>query len=250
MSEQTAFYEIKDCFMPTALQVKDVDTEGGHVQFFVAAYGNVDSHNDIVLPGSFTKTLKENGPNAAVNRLKHLRHHDSDFPLGNVIEATDHPDGLILTSKVLPTTYGKDVLILEQGGVYEHSIGYKTIKSQRNSKGQNELIELALFEGSSVTWGSNPNTPTLGIKSMQPAEQANTLLDEMTKLYKALRLGGLSDDACQRLEIKVLQLKQAISDLLAQSLPTPEPATVSTQVVEEPIAVDLLGGFKSKLNLN
>jgi hypothetical protein len=84
MDKPAAYFEYKDCAMPTALQVKDVDTTGRRVQFYVAAYGNADSHNDIILPGAFTKTLKENGPGAATNRLRHLKDHMPTFPLGPI----------------------------------------------------------------------------------------------------------------------------------------------------------------------
>lgn len=249
MSEQAAFFQYKDCFMPTALQVKDVDTTGRRVQFYVAAYGNTDSHGDIILPGAFTKTLKENGPNAAANRLKFLKDHNPQTPLGNIVEAHDAPDGLILTGKVSNTSYGNDVLALEADGVYEHSIGYRTVKQQKTSKG-NELVELMLFEGSSVTWGSNPNTPTIGIKSLTPAEQGDFLIKQLGVLEKSLRTGNLTDETCQLLVIQTLQIKQAISDLLAQSLTTEQPDPASTELVVEPTEAkaDLVGLFSKQLN--
>jgi hypothetical protein len=148
------------------------------------------------------------------------------------------------------TSYGNDVLALEADGVYEHSIGYKTVKSQAAATGHKELVELALFEGSSVTWGSNPNTPTIGIKSMSPAEQGQFLLKQLGALEKHLRTGNLTDETCQLLVIQTMQIKQAISELLTKSLEAQEPATVSTPELVEPIQADFLAGFKSKLNLN
>lgn len=248
MSQQAAYFEYKDCFMPTSLQVKDVDTTGRRVQFYVAAYGNVDSHGDIILPGAFTKTLKENGPGAAVNRMRHLKDHSALHPLGPIEEATDTPQGLLLTSKISNTSYGNDVLALEADGVYEHSIGYKTVKQQPTKAG-NELIELMLFEGSSVTWGSNPNTPTVGIKSLTAAEQGDFLLKQLGVLEKSLRTGNLTDETCQLLVIQTLQIKQAISDLLSQSLATKQPEQ-STVAVAEPTDAELLAQFKTSLNLN
>lgn len=250
MSQMAAHYEIKDCFMPLGLQVKDVDTTGRRVQFYVAAYGNVDSHNDVILPGAFTKTLKENGPQAASNSLVHLKDHSTSFPLGPIVEAEDRADGLVLTSKVSSTTYGNDVLVLEADGVYQHSIGYRAVKKQASPQGYTELMELRLFEGSSVVFASNPNTPTIGIKGLLAEQQESLLLKHLSTLEKHLRKGNLSDETCQLLVIQTLQLKQAISDLLAQSLASQEPATVSTLALVEPTPVELLAGFKTKLNLN
>lgn len=244
-----AHFEYKDCFMDTALQVKDVDTTGRRVQFYVAAYGNVDSHGDIILPGAFTKTLKENGPGAGINRLRHLKDHSTSFPLGPIEEAEDAPLGLVLTSRVSKTSYGNDVLALEADGVYEHSIGYQTIKQQKTASG-NELIELRLFEGSSVTWGSNPLTPTIGIKSRTPQEQGDFLVKQLGVLEKSLRTGNLTDETCQLLVIQTLQIKQAISDLLTQSLAKPQPDVKSTEEKAEPTEAELLAQFKASLQLN
>lgn len=249
MSKQAAIYQIKDCFMPLGLQVKDVDTTGRRVQFYVAAYGNVDSHGDVILPGAFTKTLRENGPTAAANSLVHLKDHNTAFPLGPVEEADDRTDGLVLTSRVSKTSYGSDVLALEADGVYQHSIGYRTVKQQKSTLGHNELMELRLFEGSSVVFASNPNTPTLGIKGLAVEEQETVLMKQLGTLEKHLRTGNLTDETCQLLVIQTLQIKQAISDLLAQSLmPTPQPEEESTEEVAEPTKTDLVGLFSKQLN--
>jgi hypothetical protein len=70
-TKAASFFEIKDCFMAQPLQVKDVDTTGRHVVFYAAAFGNVDSYGDIIVPGSFKKTIAERGP-AGTDQLKYL----------------------------------------------------------------------------------------------------------------------------------------------------------------------------------
>jgi HK97 family phage prohead protease len=208
--------------MSQPLQVKDVDTTGRHVVFYAAAFGNIDSYGDIIMPGAFKKTIAERGP-AGSNQLMYLNQHDSWQIGGKVTEALEDSHGLLLTAKVEPTTLGNDMLILEMGRVYEHSIGYKTIQSAsetRNGEPVEILTELMLWEGSAVTWGANPLTPTVGIKSATPLEECNRLFKSMDRFDKVLRKGNISDEMGQQLELLHKQTKQALSDLLAASLET------------------------------
>src|SRR5688572_29748388 len=49
------------------MMLKDIDEKKGRVLGYFSKFGNVDSDGDMIMPGSFTKTLKENG-----HRIKHL----------------------------------------------------------------------------------------------------------------------------------------------------------------------------------
>jgi HK97 family phage prohead protease len=115
------------------------------------------------MPGAFKRSL-ENG----YGRLKHLNQHISTQVLAgtkrNLIVKEDSI-GLYFESKIAPTSIGKDVLIsYERGDLDEHSIGFETVK-QRKASSYNELIELKLWEGSTVTWGANEMARATGIKS-------------------------------------------------------------------------------------
>jgi HK97 family phage prohead protease len=216
----TAFFQTKDRFMSQPLQVKDVDTTGRHVVFYAAAFGNVDSYGDIIMPGAFKKTIAERGP-AGSDQLKYLNQHDPWQLVGKVTEAYEDGEGLVLTAKVANTTLGNDVLELEKEGAYEHSIGYKTIQSAsetRNGEPVEILTELMLWEGSAVTWGANPNTPTVGIKAISPLAECDRLFKSMDRFDRLLRKGSISDEMGQQLELLHKQTKQALSDLLAASL--------------------------------
>lgn len=251
-TKAAAFFETKDCFMAQPLQVKDVDTTGRHVVFYAAAFGNVDSHGDIITPGAFLKTLQERGP-AGTDQLKYLNQHDTWQLGGKIVEASEDATGLLLTAKVSATTLGNDMLVLEADGAYEHSIGYNTLKYQvedRNGEEVRILTELKLWEGSAVTWGSNPNTPTVGIKGLTALEQSERLFKNLDKFDKLLRKGTLSDETCLMLELQHKQIKQAISDLLATSLTAAKPAELATSVKGEPTGEELLTLFKSTLILN
>jgi ketol-acid reductoisomerase len=98
--------------------------------------------------------------------------------------------------------------LYKEGHITEHSIGFKTIKSQAKS-GYNEINEIQLFEGSSVLWGANANTPTIGVKS----QVKSVLVDEMGKTIKSLRNGHFTDETFELLELKLKQLQQYLAEM-------------------------------------
>jgi HK97 family phage prohead protease len=187
-----------------------VDMEDGSrvITMYYSAFGNVDSDGDVIMPGSFTKTLKENGPNAT-NRIWHLFNHSTDKPIAKPFEMMEDGFGLKARVKMPNTTLGNDTYELyKEGHITEHSIGFQTIKSQAKS-GYNEINEIKLFEGSSVLWGANANTPTVGVKS----QIKSVLVDEMGKTTKSLRNGHFTDETFELLELKLKQLQQYLAEI-------------------------------------
>ena len=175
----------------------DMEDNSRVITVYYSAFGNVDSDGDIITPGAFTKTLKENGPQAK-NRVWHLMNHSTDKPIAKPFE------------------------------MREHSIGFQTIKSQAKS-GYNEINEIKLFEGSSVLWGANANTPTVGVKS----QIKSTLVDEMGKTIKSLRNGHFTDETFELLELKLKQLQQYLSEMEDEESISPEPTAEEALPTEE-----------------
>jgi hypothetical protein len=92
------------------------------------------------------------------------------------------------------------------------------VKSQAKS-GYNEISEIKLFEGSSVLWGANSNTPTVMVKS----EIKATLIDEMGKTIKSLKNGFYTDETFGLLELKLKQLQQYLAEMEdEESVPSEE----------------------------
>jgi hypothetical protein len=195
-------------------EVKDIDEEKGIVTGYFSSFGNIDSDGDMIMPGAFTKSITESR-----SRIKHLWQHDVRYPLSKPEVLKEDPHGLYFESKVSHTSYGKDVLRLYKDKVIdEHSIGFRT---ERKNKKDNytELIELKLWEGSTVTWGANENTPFLGMKGMT----VENVITKMDNVYKAFRHGKFeSDEIFEQLEIYHKQLQQFIINL-----------SKSTHVVDE-----------------
>jgi HK97 family phage prohead protease len=187
-----------------------IDMEDGSrvITVYYSAFGNVDSDGDVIVPGAFTKTLKENGPNAT-NRIWHLFNHSTEKPIAKPFEMMEDGFGLKARVKMPNTTLGNDTYELyKEGHITEHSIGFQTIKSQAKS-GYNEINEIKLFEGSSVLWGANANTPTVGVKS----QIKSVLVDEMGKTIKSLRNGHFTDETFELLELKLKQLQQYLAEM-------------------------------------
>jgi HK97 family phage prohead protease len=185
--------------------VKDIDEAKGIVTGYFSSFGVVDSDNDMIMPGAYKKTLNENS-----KRIKHLWQHDVRYPLAKPMVLKEDSFGLYFESEIAHTTYGKDVLELYKGGVVdEHSIGFKTEK-KNEKKDYTEITEVKLWEGSTVTFGANENTPFTGMKGMNVED----VIKKMDNVWKAFRNGKFeTDEIFENLEIYHKQLQQLFIDL-------------------------------------
>jgi HK97 family phage prohead protease len=212
--------------------IKDVDVKTGTVTGYFAVFGNIDSDGDMIMPGAFKRTLTNN-----YNRQKHLVDHIASTK--NVLAGTrkgnltlkEDSIGLYFESKVAPTSMGKDLLIqYERGDIDEHSIGYE-VKKQQKASSYNELLELKLWEGSTVVWGANELAGVTGMKSIFKPDVLKKQIDEILKDIKSGSLD--TEELCDTLELTFKQLEQHIIDLSASST---QPA---------PVAPDPQKGVKS-----
>lgn len=224
--------------------IKDVDTAKGIITGYFSIFGNKDSDGDIVMPGAFKKTIQENGPEGK-NRIKHLLQHDTWKPLSTPMILKEDNKGLYFESKISLTSYGKDALILYQDGVYtEHSIGYNVVKREVDeSTDTQKLIELRLWEGSTVTWGANMDALVTGVKSLDKKDIYSTIIKKMDAIQKAIK-GDYTDEMIWQLEIELRQLQQIIKSLSEMSEPD------STQQQDKPITViDAIEFLKLNINI-
>lgn len=210
--------------------ITDVDPKTGTVKGYFSVFNNKDSDGDVILPGAFTKTLQENG-----SRIRHVWQHNISQPIARPI-LTQDSKGLAFESTISQTSLGKDVIILYEDGVIdEHSFGYETIKSA-SKKDYNELQELRVWEGSSVTLGANEMA--LGMPSKGWTKE--TLIAMMDRTYKALRNGRYqSDEVFEMLDVYHQQLKQLFFELIvatpAVAEATPEPIAEKSEDNEQVI---------------
>jgi HK97 family phage prohead protease len=200
------------------LKLKDVDAKSGVVSGYFSAFGMVDSDGDIMMPGAFKRSINDWGVEGK-GRIKHLLNHNPAQPLGKLTVLKEDNYGLYYESKIGTHQLGKDFIkMVESGLIGEHSIGFRTLQEQKSELG-NELRDVMLFEGSSLTaWGANENTPLIGMKSLKNIE---TMQEEIRAFDKFIRNSDASEETIDLCLIKVKQLAQAIEMMS------------STKVVEE-----------------
>jgi HK97 family phage prohead protease len=190
--------------------IEDVDDVKGIVTGYFSAFNNIDSDGDVIVSGAYKKTVAENGPMGR-NRIMHLLQHNPLMPLGKPMELMEDAKGLRFISKITETSYGKDVIKLYAEGVFnEHSVGFEIIKAD-NKAGYREIREIKLWEGSTVTWGANPNTPIESMKSWDKPKSEEML----AKFCNILRNGDVSDESMIQLEIGLKQLENHLKALQA-----------------------------------
>ncbi len=209
-------------------EIQDVDLTKRTVTGYFSKFGNVDSDDDIIVSGAFARTIRDNGPDGK-NRIKHLKNHNPNQMIGKVVELKEDSFGLFFKSVMSTNSFGKDALIEYQEELLtEHSIGFITLQSDQTEDGIQLIKEVKLFEGSAVTWGSNPETPVIDIKSMTYPELAN----ELESVVKYCRVGGLSDELVSSVEIKIRQIQQEISEREEAAIKEMEPLATEVDLLK------------------
>lgn len=130
--------------------------QGGVVQGYASLFGQKDQGGDVVLRGAYTASL---GRLAAAGRsVKMLWQHDPAEPIGVWDEVREDGVGLWVKGRILEdVARGREALaLLAAGAIDGLSIGYRTLRAERDGKGQRLLAELELWEVSLVTFPMLP----------------------------------------------------------------------------------------------
>ena len=190
-------------------KANDVDEEKGIVTVAVNGIGVKDSQNDISMPGSFNKTLREN-----INRMKWFLNHDTTQLLGVPLSGKEDGGNLVMVGQLnLEKQIGRDILsdyklYASTGRTLEHSIGVQAIK--RDEADPRKVLEWKMFEYSTLTsWGSNPQTFLVDIKSATPdkvREMFDFLHEALTAKY------GHTDEKLKEYEMNLEMLKKAFGE--------------------------------------
>lgn len=214
--------------------VVDVDAKSRIVTGYLSSFGNVDSDNDIIVKGAFTKSINER-----FNNIFFLYQHNWEKPLGKFSKLIEDEKGLYFEAEIVETSYGVDQLKLyESGLVNEHSIGFQTIKADKSSDGTRTIKEVKLYEGSSVTLGANSSTPFLGFKSELKDQN-----DTINKIVGLMKNGNLTDDTFFQLEIALKQLQLQSYELGKNTQTSQEPSADTHEKSFEPL-LNIMSNFK------
>ena len=196
------------------LSVKDVSDDTRRVKIMLAHFDNLDSDNDILRKGAFSKSIQERGPESQNPRqIAFLRFHDFDHPIGKFLSLEETNEGLIAIAQLSKSQQGQNALEdYKDGVITQHSIGFQYIDGkidliERGDMSYWDVKEVDLWEGSAVTFGVNPLTPTIDVAKGEHLDYIDKLNKRMDVITKALRDGKGSDDRFYRLEgaLKVCQ---------------------------------------------
>ena len=139
------------------------DSAKGEIEGLASVYGVVDSYNDVVEPGAFTRTIQHKK-----GKVPLLWQHDSREPIG-VAEIEDSKSGLRVIGKLnLAVARAREAFeLIKQGAINGFSIGYDTVKESWEGAVRS-LKELNLWEISVVTFPANSAALIETVKSIVP----------------------------------------------------------------------------------
>jgi uncharacterized protein len=131
-------------------------TDGHVVAGYASLFGRRDQGGVVVQTGAYAASLKRLA--ASGGRVKMLWQHDPAQPIGVWDEVREDAAGLWVKGRiVLDVEKGREAAaLLSAGAIDGLSIGYRTVKAERDGKGQRLLSELELWEVSLVTFPMLP----------------------------------------------------------------------------------------------
>ncbi len=127
-------------------------TEGRMISGYASLFGVKDQGGDVVAKGAYAASLARLGRKG--ERIKMLWQHDPAQPIGIWDEVREDGLGLWVKGRLLTEVEkGREAAaLLAAGAIDGLSIGYRTVRSERDGKGRRLLQELELWEVSLVTF--------------------------------------------------------------------------------------------------
>ena len=109
-----------------ALELKFVGTDSaGEFKGYAAAFGNLDSHQDIIRPGAFAASIASYKAAGTMPPL--LWSHDPNKPVGKILSLAEDQKGLLIHGKLnLATSAGRDAYgHVKAGDASGMSVGFR-----------------------------------------------------------------------------------------------------------------------------
>ncbi|MFA6280384.1 MAG: HK97 family phage prohead protease [Bdellovibrionales bacterium] len=148
-----------------AMEIKSIAQDGTFTGY-ASVFGELDSQNEIVERGAFTRTLaKWRVKNSAPAMLWM---HDPTQPIGLWIAMAEDASGLVVHGRLaLGTQKGMEAYeLLKMKALTGLSIGYRVVTSRIDSKKKAKILtEVDLFEVSLVTFPANDAARVSGVKA-------------------------------------------------------------------------------------
>ncbi|MDO5647980.1 HK97 family phage prohead protease [Paracoccus sp. (in: a-proteobacteria)] len=131
-------------------------TDGQVIEGYASLFGLTDQGGDAVAPGAFRASLDRLA--AKGDKVRMLWQHDPTRPIGVWDDIREDAKGLWVRGRLLPdVAQAREAAALIAAGAIEGlSIGYRTIRAERDPQGRRKLIEVDLWEVSLVTFPMLP----------------------------------------------------------------------------------------------
>lgn len=135
----------------------------GEIEGLAAAFGNLDSYRDRIMPGAFAKTLKANR-----NPIPMLFSHDLSRPVGAWTTLYESDAGLVAKGKItLDAIDGRSAYALvRDGAITGLSIGFRVVATAPSKNSERWIKEIELLEVSLVAVPANDAARITSIKSI------------------------------------------------------------------------------------
>lgn len=143
---------MKTRHLDATFEVKAV-SDDGKFSGYGSVFGVVDSYNERVMPGAFTRSIEQKGASGVAL----LWQHRSDSPIGVYTEMREDAKGLYVEGRLaLGTEKGREAYeLMKMGWKAGMSIGFMPTDTEKAEDGVHEVYELDLWEVSIVTFPAN-----------------------------------------------------------------------------------------------
>ena len=148
-------------------EFKAAEDDTLHIRAYALVFGNVDSYGDVIDSKACDAYL--NSEDAA--RTKLCYQHNMENVIGVITEKGVDATGLWFEADILPTSLGKDVIMLmKAGAINEISIGYRANEYHYEKREGYDydlriLDAITIAEISPVTRAANPKAVITDIKA-------------------------------------------------------------------------------------
>lgn len=150
--------EAKFYYFTDLKQISSENEEDGFFEGYGSVFNVVDSYDDVVLPGAFSKTLNDRLLGDNPPGIPILYQHSWYDVIGKIVEASEDEYGLRIKAQINTNTpLGRDVYSnMKFGAIKGLSIGFFTLRySMDQERDLRYIQEVKLMEISVVTFPAN-----------------------------------------------------------------------------------------------
>lgn len=122
------------------------------IEGYASLFGLPDQGGDIVAPGAYAASLKRLADKG--DKVRMLWQHDPGQPIGIWDEVREDAKGLWVRGRLLPDVARarEAAALIAAGAIDGLSIGYRTVRAERDAQNRRVLTEVELWEVSLVTF--------------------------------------------------------------------------------------------------